>query len=76
MPASSVVSLADTAKLGLFEGVAFEAMRMRTVAPIIFLEERATPVTEQADSPAKGQNCHNRRLRHEQRGPLIAWGDR
>jgi cytochrome P450 len=32
------VSFADTAKLGLFEGVALEAMRMRPVAPIIFLE--------------------------------------
>ena len=28
----------DTAKLGLFEGVAFEAMRMRPVAPLNFLE--------------------------------------
>jgi cytochrome P450 len=32
------MTFADTAKLGLFEGVAFEAMRMRTVAPLIFLE--------------------------------------
>jgi cytochrome P450 len=32
------MTIADTAKLGLFEGVAFEAMRMRTVAPLIFLE--------------------------------------
>jgi cytochrome P450 len=32
------MTFADTAKLGLFEGVAFEAMRMRTVAPVIFLE--------------------------------------
>jgi cytochrome P450 len=29
---------ADTAKLGLFEGVAFEALRMRTVVPVLFLE--------------------------------------
>ena len=32
------MTFADTAKLGLFEGVAFEAMRMRTVARLIFLE--------------------------------------
>jgi cytochrome P450 len=32
------MTFADTAKLGLFEGAAFEAMRMRTVVPIIFLE--------------------------------------
>jgi cytochrome P450 len=31
-------SFDDTAKLGLFEGVAFEAIRMRTVAPVLFLE--------------------------------------
>ncbi|WP_454624902.1 cytochrome P450 [Bradyrhizobium cenepequi] len=31
-------SFADMAKLALFEGVAFEAMRMRTVVPLIFLE--------------------------------------
>jgi cytochrome P450 len=36
------MKFADTAKLGLFEGVAFEAMRMRTVAPIIFLEANET----------------------------------
>jgi cytochrome P450 len=32
------MTFADTAKLGLFEGVAFEAMRMRPVAPLIYLE--------------------------------------
>lgn len=32
------MTFADTAKLGLFEGVAFEAIRMRTVAPVISLE--------------------------------------
>jgi cytochrome P450 len=32
------MTFADTAQLGLFEGVAFEAMRMRTVARLIFLE--------------------------------------
>ena len=32
------MTFADTAKLGLFEGVAFEAMRMRPVAPLNFLE--------------------------------------
>jgi cytochrome P450 len=32
------VSFADTAKLGLFEGVALEAIRMRPVAPLLFLE--------------------------------------
>ncbi len=31
-------TFADTAKLGLFEGVVFEAMRMRSVSPLIFLE--------------------------------------
>jgi cytochrome P450 len=31
-------TFADTAKLALFEGVAFEAMRMRPVSPLIFLE--------------------------------------
>ena len=31
-------TFADTAKLGIFEGVAFEAMRMRPVAPLNFLE--------------------------------------
>nr|WP_249792537.1 cytochrome P450 [Bradyrhizobium sp. BRP22] len=31
-------SFADTAKLAIFEGVAFEAMRMRSVAPLLFLE--------------------------------------
>ncbi len=36
------VKFADTTKLGLFEGVAFEAIRMRTVAPIIFLEANET----------------------------------
>jgi cytochrome P450 len=32
------MTFADTAKLGLFEGVAFEAMRMRTVTPLNYLE--------------------------------------
>jgi len=32
------VSFEDTARLGLFEGVAFEAMRMRTVAPMLLME--------------------------------------
>jgi cytochrome P450 len=32
------MTFADTAKLCLFEGVAFETMPMRSVAPIIFLE--------------------------------------
>lgn len=32
------MTFADTAKLGLFEGVAFEAMRMRPVGPMLFLE--------------------------------------
>jgi cytochrome P450 len=32
------VSFADTAKLDLFEGVALEAIRMRPVAPLLFLE--------------------------------------
>ncbi len=32
------MTFAETAKLGLFEGVAFEAMRMRPVAPFHFLE--------------------------------------
>ncbi len=32
------MTFADTAKLDLFEGVAFEAMRMRPVAPFHFLE--------------------------------------
>jgi cytochrome P450 len=32
------MTFADTAKLGLFEGAAFEAMRMRTVAPLNYLE--------------------------------------
>ena len=32
------MTFADTAKLGLFAGVAFEAMRMRPVAPLNFLE--------------------------------------
>jgi cytochrome P450 len=32
------MTFADTAKLGLFEGVAFEAMRMRSVAPLNYLE--------------------------------------
>ncbi len=32
------MTFADTAKLGLFEGVAFEAMRMRPVAPLNYLE--------------------------------------
>jgi cytochrome P450 len=32
------VTFADTAKLDLFEGVALEAMRMRPVAPMLFLE--------------------------------------
>jgi cytochrome P450 len=37
----------DTARLGLFEGVAFEAMRMRSVTPVLFLE--ANENTELAD---------------------------
>jgi cytochrome P450 len=37
----------DTARLDLFEGVAFEAMRMRTVAPMLFLESNED--TELAD---------------------------
>ena len=36
------MTFADTAKLGLFEGVAFEAMRMRPVAPLNFLEANET----------------------------------
>jgi cytochrome P450 len=32
------MTFADTARLGLFDGVAFEAMRMRPVAPLNFLE--------------------------------------
>jgi cytochrome P450 len=36
------MTFADTAKLGLFEGVAFEGMRMRTVVPVIFLEANET----------------------------------
>jgi cytochrome P450 len=32
------MAFADTAKLALFEGVAFEAMRMRPVAPLNYLE--------------------------------------
>jgi cytochrome P450 len=32
------MTFADTAKLGLFEGVAFEAMRTRTVTPLNYLE--------------------------------------
>ena len=32
------MTFADTAKLDLFEGVAMEAMRMRPVAPMLFLE--------------------------------------
>jgi len=32
------MTFADTAKLGLFEGVALETMRTRAVAPLIFLE--------------------------------------
>jgi cytochrome P450 len=31
-------TFAETAKLGLFEGTVFEAMRMRSVSPLIFLE--------------------------------------
>ena len=31
-------TFADTAKLGLFEGAAFEAMRMRPVVPLIALQ--------------------------------------
>lgn len=37
----------ETTRLGLFEGVAFEAMRMRTVTPMLFLE--ANEDTELAD---------------------------
>lgn len=36
------MTFADTAKLGLFEGVAFEAMRMQPVAPLNFLEANET----------------------------------
>ncbi len=36
------MTFADTAKLGLFEGAAFEAMRMRPVAPLNFLEANET----------------------------------
>ena len=36
------MTFADTAKLALFEGVAFEAMRMRPVAPLNFLEANET----------------------------------
>jgi cytochrome P450 len=34
------MTFADTAKLSLFEGVALEAIRMRPVSPIIFLEAK------------------------------------
>jgi len=40
--ARAPMTFADTAKLGLFEGVAFEAMRMRTVTPVLFLEANET----------------------------------
>jgi cytochrome P450 len=40
------MTFADTTKLGLFEGVAFEAMRMRPVTPLNFAE--ATENTELA----------------------------
>ena len=46
------MTFADTAKLGLFEGVAFEAMRMRPVAPLNFLEANET--TELAGIEIKG----------------------
>lgn len=36
------MTFADTAKLGLFEGVAFEAMRLQPVAPLNFLEANET----------------------------------
>jgi cytochrome P450 len=32
------LNFSDTGELGIFEGVAFEAMRMRPVAPLLFLE--------------------------------------
>ena len=46
------MKFADTAKLGLFEGVAFEAMRMRTVAPLIFLEANETTELSGIEIPA------------------------
>jgi cytochrome P450 len=46
------MTFADTAKLGLFEGVAFEAMRMRTVAPMIFLEANETTELAGIEIPA------------------------
>lgn len=45
------MKFADTAKLGLVEGVAFEAMRMRSVVPVIFLEANETTELAGIDIP-------------------------
>jgi cytochrome P450 len=45
------LNFADTAKLGLFEGVGFEAIRMRTVTPVLFLESNENTELAGIDIP-------------------------